>query len=181
MEDIKHDGLMGHLGMVGGGIVDGIVLAFADVRGKRLPAVVVGGPGRRVLAIVLDKIPDKRVGAGSVVGRVGQGQDVLVGAEGESLRSGGKLRVLEFLPQLVQEVLPPGRIIGEGQPQAFYRFLVPGIWFLVGERGFWFVSGFLVPWLSFVFLTSQVRLLEVIHKTGDKFSWWKVRQTIRWK
>ena len=40
-----------------------------------------------------DEVPDKRVGTGGVVGRVGEREDVRVFAEGKAL-DGAKLRVL---------------------------------------------------------------------------------------
>ena len=34
MEDVTHDGLVRHFGVVGVGIVDGVVLAFAHIGAK---------------------------------------------------------------------------------------------------------------------------------------------------
>ena len=65
-----HDSLVGHLGMVRMGVVDGIIFTFADVADEGFPVVVVSF---RIigLTIALDKIVYVGVGAGGVVGRVG--------------------------------------------------------------------------------------------------------------
>ncbi|MBT9153585.1 MAG: hypothetical protein DDT39_00242 [Firmicutes bacterium] len=98
MQNVAHYGLVRHLGVVGVGVVDGVVLALAHIRREWLAAVSVG---RRVvgLAVMLHKVPDKRVGAGGVVGRVGQGEDVLVRTDREPFDL-AKLRVLQLLTQL---------------------------------------------------------------------------------
>ena len=82
MQDVPHDGLVRHLGVVGVGVVNRVVLPLAHIRSERLPAVrfvrIVG------LAIMLDEIRNERIRAGGVIRRIGQCQDVLVRADGES-------------------------------------------------------------------------------------------------
>gem|GEM_PF-5438338 len=76
MQNVTHDGFVRHLGVVGVGIVDRVVLALAYVSGERFAAVwlarVVG------LAVLLDEVGNERIRAGGVVRRVGERQDVFI-------------------------------------------------------------------------------------------------------
>ena len=67
-----------------------------------------------------DKIVNERIRAGGVVRRIGQCQDVLILANGESLDL-VELRVLEFLAEFRQEVVPARLIVFEGHAQTFHR------------------------------------------------------------
>lgn len=62
-ENVAHDGLVRHVGVVGMGVVDGIVLPFAHVRRKRL-AVVVALVWFLRLAVEFHEILNERIGAG---------------------------------------------------------------------------------------------------------------------
>jgi len=127
VEDVAHDGPMGHFGVVGVGVVDGGVLALGDVGGEGF-AVVGGAAGeaRRLLGRVvrgeaplgaeltaflppaLEDFGEEGVGTGGVGGRVGEGQDGLVGADGEAL-NGAEGGVAQGLPQPLAVDFPVGR------------------------------------------------------------------------
>jgi len=66
----------------------------------------------------LDKVGDEGVGAGGVVGRVREGEDVLICAEGEAfnLAKGG---VLQFLAQQFAKVGAAGFVSGKGEAKTF--------------------------------------------------------------
>ena len=97
--------------MIGVCFVNRVSLALADIHSERLPAVrlvrVVG------LAVMLDEIGNERVRAGGVVWRIGQRQNVLVRADGESLDL-AEFGVLQLLAQDAEEMLPPFLVIREG-------------------------------------------------------------------
>ena len=75
MQDVPHDCLVRHLGVVGVSCINGIVLPLAHVRRERLLAV------RHVrvvwLAVVLDEVRDEGVRARGIVRWIGEVQDVL--------------------------------------------------------------------------------------------------------
>ena len=95
MQNVAHDGPVGHFGMVGMGVVDGIVFALADIGGEGFPMISVGF-GVVGFGVVAQPIFEEGVGAGGVIGRVGEGQDRFVGAEGEAFDAAER-RVFEFL------------------------------------------------------------------------------------
>jgi len=66
----------------------------------------------------LDKVGDEGVGAGGVVGRVREGEDVLICAEGEAfnLAKGG---VLQFLAQQLAKMGAAGFVSGKGEAKTF--------------------------------------------------------------
>ncbi|OGP73154.1 MAG: hypothetical protein A2V86_14720 [Deltaproteobacteria bacterium RBG_16_49_23] len=79
---------------------------------------------------MLDETRDERVWAGGVVRRVGQHQDVLVRADGESLDL-AEFGVLQFFFKLLQKIGAPGLIVLEGHSEAFYLLLCLGLQFLL--------------------------------------------------
>jgi hypothetical protein len=133
VQDVAHDRLVGHFGMVGVGVVDGVVLALGHVGGEGfavigwkvgrlegwLGVVIVGRIVRETQFLAelsafglpaFDDFGQEGVGAGGVVGWVGEGQDVLVRADGEALDL-AEFGVFQFLPQLLQ-VFGPLRLAG---------------------------------------------------------------------
>ena len=127
MEDVSHDGLVRHLGVVGVGVVDRIILPFTHVRGEWFAVV---GIGSRVIGptIVLDEILNERIGTSRVIRKVGQCQDSLVFANGKALDF-AELRVLEFLAKFLQELFPAHLVVLAGHTEASHRFLQHGFGF----------------------------------------------------
>ncbi len=123
VKDVPHDRFMWHFSMVRVRIVNRIIFPFANIRRKWL--AMVGLIGVKRLAIVLDKVLDEGIGAGGVVGRVGQGQDVFILANGEALNF-PEFRVLQLLAQFLGEVGPAGFVVFKGQAQAFDGALALG-------------------------------------------------------
>ncbi len=105
VEQVAHDGFVRNLGVVSVSFVNGVIFPLAHISGKRLPMV---GLSRCFLCLcpLRNEIRRPRIGAGSVIGRVAQVQNVLVRTDGESLRL-AELRILQVLPQLLRKVLPP--------------------------------------------------------------------------
>ena len=89
--------------------------------------------------MTFDEFGQERVGAGGVVRRVRQPQDVLVLAN----RKVGPLPKFWKLPlQLLQEVLPPSLIRLEGHSEALDRLATPGFQLLfVGLLEHFLLSG----------------------------------------
>ncbi len=101
----------GHLGVVAVGLVERVGFAHAHVHGEGLAAVRLGrvvGP-----AVMGHEVGEPRVGAGGVIGRVGEAQDVLVRADGETLDL-AELGVLQLLAQNAEEVLSALPVVREG-------------------------------------------------------------------
>ena len=115
VEDGRDDREMRHLGVVAVRPVEGVGLAGADVDGERLAVIRLFRVVRP--AVVVDELGQERVGAGGVVRRVGQPQDVLVCGHGEV----GPLPQLgELLLQPCEEVLA-ARLLGlERCPEALH-------------------------------------------------------------
>ncbi|OSM08494.1 hypothetical protein MAIT1_04666 [Magnetofaba australis IT-1] len=109
---------MGHLGVVGVGLVQSVGLAFAHVHRER--GAVVGLLRIVGLAGVANEILQERVRAGGVVRRVGERQNVFVGPHRESLDP-AEFGILQLLPQQAQEMVPPGFIAGKRLAQALHR------------------------------------------------------------
>jgi len=76
VQDVPHDRLVRHLGVVGVRVVDGIVPPLAHVCREGLPVVVVR---LRIvgLAVVTDELLNKWVGTGRVIGWIREVQNVL--------------------------------------------------------------------------------------------------------
>jgi len=91
----------------------------AYIRCKGLPPVIIRFRVIR-LPVLFNEILNKRIGAGGVIRRIGQGQNVLVLANGESLDL-SELRFLEFLAKLLQEIIPAFLIVFKGDSKAFDR------------------------------------------------------------
>ena len=81
MQDVAHDRLVRHLGVVGMRVVDRVALAFGHVGGERFAVIAVGrvigqaqsAPRRAALFLPLrHDLRQEGVGAGGVVGRVGK-------------------------------------------------------------------------------------------------------------
>ena len=106
---------------------------------------------------MLDEILNKWIRAGRVIRRVRQSQDVLVLANREPLDL-AELRVLELLAQLLQEISAALFVVFEGHAEARDWSLVPGIWFLVGEKG----HGFWSPASGLWFLVSVSGFLSLV-------------------
>ena len=116
VEDGRHDGPVRHLGVVAVGLVERIGLADAHIHGERL--AMVGLVGIVGLAVLFHELGEERIGAGRVVRRVGQAQDVLVLADGKVV---ALPQVRELLLQPGKEVVPPSVIGLEGHSEAFHR------------------------------------------------------------
>ena len=96
VQDVAHDGFMRHLGVVGMGVIDGVVLAFRDIRGERLSVIFGIVIGDCLIELIsrlrlpfLDDLSQEGVGAGSVVGWVGERQDGFVLANREAFDLAG--------------------------------------------------------------------------------------------
>ena len=104
VKDQRYNSQMWHLCVVRVRLVNRIGLSLANIHSKRFPAVghirIIGS------AILRYKILNERIRAGGIIRRIGQCQDVLVLANGESLDL-AELRVLELLAQF-----PPGNTPG---------------------------------------------------------------------
>ncbi|TBV81501.1 MAG: hypothetical protein EYX74_04395 [Desulfobulbaceae bacterium] len=73
MEDVTHDGLMGHLGVIGVRVVDGVVFALAHIGRKWLAVVMIALSLLRLLRLPFSyEVGDPRVRAGGVVRRIAQ-------------------------------------------------------------------------------------------------------------
>ena len=83
MKNIPHNGLMWHFCMVSMCIINWIILTFTHIRRKRLSVIIV-----RCLiirsAILLDKILDERIGAGSIKRRIRKSNDILIRTDGKA-------------------------------------------------------------------------------------------------
>ena len=79
VENVAHNGFVGNFGMVAVGVINGVVLTFGDICGEGFALVIVGGwvVGGGVFA---DKIFNKGIGASGVVRRVGERDNIFVGA-----------------------------------------------------------------------------------------------------
>ena len=65
-------------------IINGVVFPLTHIRCKRLPMIIV----RLFIirrSIFPDKLLDKRIRAGSIIGRIGQCNNILISADGEAL------------------------------------------------------------------------------------------------
>ena len=121
MEDVTHDGLVRHLGVVGVCVVDGVVLALAHIGGKGLTVVVIALGLLGLLRLPLgDEVGDPRVRAGGVIRRIAQVQDVLVAADGKAFDL-AELRVLQLLAQLLCEMGTAGLVVLERHTETSHR------------------------------------------------------------
>ena len=104
VEDVAHDGLVRHLGVIGVRVVDRVVLALAYI--------------------------DPRVRAGGVVRRIAQIQNVLVAADGKAFDL-AKLRVAQSFAEEFRKVLASRFITGEFDTETDdrWRFQVLGFVF----------------------------------------------------
>ena len=116
VQDGRHDRPVRHLGVVAVRPVERVGLADADVDRERLAAVRLGGVVRP--AVPFDELGQERVGAGRVVRRVGQAQDIFVRRRREvgPAPQRGQHRLQPF-----QEVPAPRRVRLEGQAEALDR------------------------------------------------------------
>ena len=64
----------------------------------------------------------RKLSGNRIIRRIGEREDAFVGSDGKSFDF-PKFRVFEFLGQLIEEMLAPFLVVGEGQPQAFDRAL----------------------------------------------------------
>ena len=69
--------------------------------------------------MVLDEVFNEWIRASCVVGWVGQDQDIFIFANGESFNL-AELRVLEFLAQFFQKILPAFLVVFEGYAQTIH-------------------------------------------------------------
>ena len=110
--------LVWDFGVIGVGVVNGMVLALAHVRRERFAVVgllrIEGG------AEAFDELAESRIRAGGVIGRVGQRENILVLANGETLNL-AELRVFEFLREQFQVVLSPCFLAGKLLAETFHR------------------------------------------------------------
>ena len=76
MQDVPHNGLVRHLGVVRVSVVDWIVLALTHICGERLAAIRLV----RIVwfAVMFEEICNERVRAGSIVRWVRQRQDIII-------------------------------------------------------------------------------------------------------
>ncbi|MEI6640151.1 MAG: hypothetical protein WCL46_10555, partial [Chlorobium sp.] len=82
MEDVTHDGLVRHLGVIGVRIVDGIVLAFAHIRSKGFTVIGKTLWFLRLLCFPFsNKISNPWVRTGRIIWRITQLQDIFIGAD----------------------------------------------------------------------------------------------------
>jgi len=123
MRNVSPNREIGNLCVVPVRVVNGVVFAFAHIGGKGFTVVRLGGVVG--LAVAPDKRLDEGVGAGGVIGRVGQGQDVFILAQREAFNL-MKFRVLQLLAQLPGEVGAAGFVVLKGQPQTLDRALLGG-------------------------------------------------------
>ena len=94
MQEVAHDGAMRDFGVVRVGIVDGMVFAFAHVRRERLAVVrLLRVVGR---AVAFHEISEPGIRARRIIWRIGQGEDVLILADGKTLDL-AELGVFQFL------------------------------------------------------------------------------------
>ena len=100
VQDVAHNGFMRHLGVVRVGIVNRVVLAFRDIRGERLAVIFrrerspCSCSHRSLFSLLpfLDDLAQEGVGAGGVVGRVGERQDGIILTNGEAFDlTGGRV------------------------------------------------------------------------------------------
>jgi len=119
VQDIAHDGLVGHLGVVRVGVVDGMVLALGDIRRIGLAVVAVAilsavgllrqpqllAQGGALGYPALQDLGQKGVGAGGIVRRVRERQDGLIAAQRKALR-GPEIGILEILGQALAIAFP---------------------------------------------------------------------------
>jgi len=121
MKDISSDSSRRYFGMVRVGCVNNVCPCLAYVKSKRITLIC----SRMLVRLlrVLNTTRKERIRASRVIRRVRYGQNVLVFPDGKPLNL-AKLRLLELLLQLAQEVLSPSLVIRERHPQAFDRTIV---------------------------------------------------------
>jgi hypothetical protein len=87
-----------------------------------------GGRGTLVVSpgVPAPEVRQERVRAGREVRRVGEGEDVLVGPEGEALRA-AEGRVTQAPAQPIQEVGAAGPLVWEGHAEAFQGPALPAV------------------------------------------------------
>ena len=113
MEDVPHDGLVRHLGVIGVRVVDRVVLALAHISRKGFSVIVVAFGLFRLLCLPFgNEVGNPRVRAGGVIRRIAQVQDVLVAADGKAFDF-AELRVAQPFTEEFGEVLASRFIAGE--------------------------------------------------------------------
>ena len=123
MENIPHDGLMRHLGVIGVRVVNRVVFPFAHISRKGFTVVVVTFGLFRLLGFPFsDEVGDPRVRTSCIVRRIAQIQDVLVAANGKAFDL-AKLRILQFLAQFLSKVSTAGLVILERHAETSNRLL----------------------------------------------------------
>ena len=92
MEDVAHDSLVRHFGMIGVRVIDRVIFALAHVRSKRFAVIVVALWLCWLLCFPLgNKIGKPGIRTCGVIWWVAQVQDILIGAVGKPsiLRNSG--------------------------------------------------------------------------------------------
>ena len=140
VQNVAHDGFVGHLGVVGVGVVDGVVLALAHVgrEGVAVVAVlVVGGQAQFTaqrgpfLLPARHNLGQKGIGAGGVIGWVGERENILLLPDGKA-GNGAEFRVLQGGAQAFPVLL------------AFSLAVLVLFLLLVVEVQFWLIGFWLV-------------------------------------